>query len=141
MALQQSSELLEVFQGLYRAFERGDAAAALDLTSREEGVLSIGTDPGEWWSDYATLERVYYAQLGEMADLGMRIERGEPRCYQEGSVGWCADRARFVLPDGTEIPVRMTMVFHQEDGAWKIVQAHASIGVQNTEAVGRDLTT
>ena len=64
MALQQSADLRAVFLRLYQAFEHGDAALALDLTSREAGVLSIGTDPNEWWSDYATLERVYAAQLG-----------------------------------------------------------------------------
>jgi len=35
----------------------------------------------------------------------------------------------------------MTSVFHQEDGAWKLVQSHYSIGVSNEDVVGRELTT
>ncbi len=141
MALQQSSDLREVFLRLYQAFEHGDAALALDLTSREAGVLSIGTDPDEWWSDYATLERVYAVQLGEMRAAGVRFQPGDPQCYQEGTVGWCADQARIVLPDGTEQPIRLTAVFHREAGDWKMVQFHTSIGVPNAEAIGTDLTT
>ncbi len=44
MALQESSRLREAFLRVYQAFERGDASLMLDLTSREQGVLSIGTE-------------------------------------------------------------------------------------------------
>jgi len=64
---------------------------------------------------------------------------GDLRCYSEGSVGWVADRARFVLGDGSEIPFRFTAVFRREDGAWRMVQAHASLGVPNADVVGADL--
>lgn len=37
--------------------------------------------------------------------------------------------------------IRMTAVFHREDGAWKIVQCPASLGVRNAEAIGTDLIT
>ena len=70
-----------------------------------------------------------------------RFQPGDPQCYQEGSVGWCADQARIVLPDGTEQRIRLTAVFHQEGGDWKMVQSHASLGVPNAEAIGTDLTT
>jgi ketosteroid isomerase-like protein len=39
-------------------------------------------------------------------------------------------------PDGTEIEFRMTAVFHNENGQWKVVQQHASVGVPN-EALQR----
>ena len=44
------------------------------------------------------------------------------------------------LPDGTEIPFRITGVYHQENGEWKVVQWHASIGISNEEAIGQELT-
>ncbi len=141
MALQQSDELREVFLRLYQAFEQGDADLALVLTSQEQGVLNIGTDPDEWWSDYATFERVARAQLREMRDAGVRFQPGDPQCYQEGTVGWCADRARIMLPDGTEQAMRLTVVFHQEGDEWKLVQSHSSFGVRNEASLGTDLTT
>jgi len=35
--------------------------------------------------------------------------------------------------DGRRVPVRLTAVLHQEDGDWKAVQSHASIGVPNEQ--------
>ena len=35
----------------------------------------------------------------------------------------------------------MTTVFHQEDGAWKVVQSHASVAARNEDVVGGPLTT
>ena len=61
--------------------------------------------------------------------------------YAEGSVGWIADQAEMVTPDGQTVPFRFTAVCHQEGGAWKIVQAHLSIGVSNEAAIGQDLPT
>ena len=41
-----------------------------------------------------------------------------------------------ILEDGTEIPTRSTAVFHREDGEWKMVQGHKSVGVSNEELFG-----
>src|SRR3712207_5896012 len=114
MALQASPDLREILLRLYQALQTGDASLALELTSREQGILSIGTDPAEWWSDVATLERVYAAQLPEMRAAGVTFQPGVVECYHEGSVGWCADRPRLLLPDGTEQAMRLTAVFHKE---------------------------
>jgi SnoaL-like protein len=48
----------------------------------------------------------------------------EPHCYEEGSMGWVADRPRAVLPDGT-ISTRLTgVVVRQEEGEWRLVHIH-----------------
>ena len=141
MALQQSTELREVFLRVYEGMETGDVGLILDLMSRDAGVLVIGTDPDEWWSDFATIEQVYTVQLNEMRESGVTFQTGDPQCYQEGSVGWCADRGTMVLPDGTQQPVRLTAIFHQEGGDWKMVHSHVSLGVPNEQAFGTDVTT
>jgi ketosteroid isomerase-like protein len=71
----------------------------------------------------------------------VQVSPGELRAYREGSVGWAADRPAFRLPAGPEFALRVTVVFHQEDGAWKIVQSHASVGARNEDVVGKPLTT
>jgi hypothetical protein len=38
------------------------------------------------------------------------------------------------------MPSRLTLVCQQEDGAWKVVQWHVSVGVANEELLGRELT-
>ena len=141
MALQQAPELREVFLRYYQAFEAGDVSQALELMSHDQGVLGIGTDPTEWWSDFTTLERVYTAQLAEMRAAGVRFRSGDPQCYQEGPVGWCADQARIILPNGTQQLVRLTAVFRREGDSWKVVQSHVSFGVPNADTIGTDLTT
>lgn len=65
---------------------------------------------------------------------------GQLQAYREGSVGWVIDRASFQLPDGTEVPFRNSAVFLQENGEWKVVHVHASIGVRNEELFGEDVT-
>jgi hypothetical protein len=72
------------------------------------------------------------AQVG----AGITVVPGDTRGYREGDIGWVASRAAFRLPDGTEVPARMTAVFRRESGDWKVVQGHASIGVGNEEATG-----
>ncbi len=141
MALQRSPELRELMSRFYDAMQTGETSRVLDMMSREEGVLSIGTDPNEWWSDLDTLERVYNAQISEMRDAGVRFQPGDVQCFQEGSVGWCADQPRIMLPDGSEQRMRITVVFHKEGDAWRMVQSHASFGVPNAQSLGSDLTT
>ena len=43
------------------------------------------------------------------------------------------------LPDGTAISMRSTLVFHRENGEWKLVQQHNSVGIPNEEVVGKAL--
>jgi ketosteroid isomerase-like protein len=136
--MERSPELEELTLRMYEAFSRGDSAFIEGLMSRREGVLTIGTDPDEWWGDYASLTRALRAQLEELARAS--IVPGAPRAYREGSVGWVADRAKFRLPDGAEVPFRTTAVFHQEAGEWRLVQWHTSLGVPNEQAVGKQLT-
>jgi hypothetical protein len=80
--------------------------------------------------------RILEAQAG----AGITGISGDLRAERNGAIGWVADRGRFKLPDGSEVPFRMTAVFHQENGAWKLIQEHASFGVSNGEAIGNALS-
>jgi len=70
-----------------------------------------------------------------MDALGGRLPflPGDPEAFEEGTVGWVADRPSFALPGMGTIPFRLTMVFHREDGEWKAVQSHASVAVPNED--------
>lgn len=130
--MQQSQELKDLMSRFYEAVSQGDVAFMERFISRQDDVLMIGTDPNEWWADSATITQTIKAQ----AQAGIQVVADDTQAYREGSVGWVADRLRFVLPDGTEVGFRWTAVFRQEDGEWKLVQGHASIGVPNEEAFG-----
>jgi hypothetical protein len=42
--------------------------------------------------------------------------------------------------DRWEIPFRNSVVLGREDGEWKVVHGHSSIGVSNEEMFGEDAT-
>jgi ketosteroid isomerase-like protein len=136
--MQQSKELTDLTNRFYQAAGAGDTAAFERLISREDGMLFIGTDPKEWWIGYDAINRAFRAQKAEMGG-GLPLVAGNPVAYAQGDVGWVVDRPKFKLPDG-EVGLRLTMVAHQEEGEWKIVQGHISIGVSNEEALGQELT-
>ena len=135
--MNQSPELRDLVLRTYDAVASGDASFFDRHLAHQEGVLIIGTDPNEWWTDPDTITRVFKAQVREMG--GLRVVGSDPQAYSTDTVGWVADRPTFRLPDGTDIPLRNTLVFVKEAGDWKLIHQHLSIGVPNQAAVGQDL--
>jgi hypothetical protein len=138
VTMKTSDELKEMTIRCLNAFT-ADVSYLTGHISPQDGVLAIGTDPQEWWSGHDTITEIFKAQSEAMQ--GMAVVGIEPEAYSEGSVGWAAASPIFQLPDGTELPFRLTVVYHQEDGEWKVVQWHASLGVANEEAIGEELPT
>ena len=132
--MEQSSELKELYLRICEALSSGDYSFFEDYFSQEAGVLAIGTDPTEWWSGYATITKVFTAQLKEMG--GFQILADTPQAYRDGSIGWIAGHPILKLPYGKEMPVRLTAVFQKEQNGWKIVQWHFSIGIPNEDSIG-----
>jgi hypothetical protein len=134
-AMKRSADLAAATQKFYDAFSTGDAETVTGLMSTADGLLFIGTDPSEWLTDHASVTALLAAQVG----AGLKVRGGDIQAFEEGAAGWVADRGAFILPDGSEVPFRLTAVFHKQDGAWRIVQAHASFPVSNEDAVGVEL--
>lgn len=137
--MEPAAELKKIVLDIYEALTKGHAEPIEELISREDGLVLIGTDPEEWWVDAETFRGVLRKQIQEMGD-GIALVAGELTAYREGTVGWVADRPTLHMPDGSKVPLRYTFAFHQEDGQWKVVQWHLSIGVPNEAALGRTLT-
>ena len=137
--MEQSTELKELYLQSCEAISSGDYSFFERYFSQKDGVLAIGTDPTEWWAGYATITRVFKAQLKEMG--GFQILADTPQAYRDGSIGWVAGQPTLILPDGTEMTVRLTAVFQKEQNDWKIVQWHFSTGISNEDLTGETLTT
>ncbi len=133
--MQRSADLVATTQKFYDAFSTGDAATVTGLMSTADGLLFIGTDPDEWLTDHGVVTDLLAAQVG----AGVKVRGGDIQAYEEGSVGWAADRGAFILPDGSEVPFRLTAVFHKQDGEWRMIQSHASVAISNEEAMGVEL--
>ncbi len=131
--MKPSPELRELLLSLYSALDANDVPAIERLIASREDTLVIGTDPDEWWSGHEAIARAFRTRR-RPASGAVRI--GNPRAFCQGDVGWADDRVRLALPDGREVPMRFSFVFIKEDGAWQIIQWHASIGVPNEAATG-----
>jgi hypothetical protein len=131
--MEKSNELKDFILNGYKAMRDGDVDWWERHLSKREGALMIGTDPHEWWAGHATIAKVTQQQIEAMA--GSIIE-GDPQAYVEGTVGWYADNVRWKLSNGRVLSARLTGVCTKEEGEWKILQSHFSIGVPNEEAFG-----
>lgn len=122
------SETLEcLVSALYEASVVGDLAFFNNLVSDADGVITIGTAPDEFWTGRSAIlqARESYARASSVS----AIIPGKMLAFTEGTVGWVVDRPRLRLVNGSEIELRFTAVFHVEQGQWKLVQQHVSVGV------------
>jgi hypothetical protein len=127
--VERAPEIEELLRDTIGALERGDIETIERRTSREDCVVSIGSDPSEWGEGHDEVMRLWRESSTE-GPLKVRSGLDDVAAYREGSVGWAAGRGWFEV-DGQRVPVRLTMVVREEDGGWKAVQSHASIGVPN----------
>jgi hypothetical protein len=131
--MERSVELRDIILAAFEDYSSDDASAIERHTSRQAEVRLIGTDPNEWFEG----EQAAEVLKREAQDPSFRVSSlDELEVFVEGSVGWASGRPTWMLEDGTEIPSRWTAVFHQEDGEWKLVQAHTSVGVPDEELFG-----
>ena len=132
--MERSTDLENLTRQLYEAVSRSDITFVQQQFRPGEGCVVIGTAPDEWWTDSRGAVNAMREQMKAVGNA-LRLVPGEVKAYQHGDVGWVADRPKFLLGD-TEVPCRHTAVFIREDGRWRIVQYHFSIGIANEDAFG-----
>ena len=128
---ERSPEIEQVLRDTIEAMVRSDVDELGRHTSRDACVISIGSDASEWAEGYDEIMRLFRDSTPE-GELGVRVGLDDIKAFVEGSVGWAAGHGYFEM-GGRRVAVRLTGVLHQEDGDWKIVQSHASIGVPNEQ--------
>ena len=131
--MQESPEVANALDTFVGRFSAHDPAGFADVVATCPGVSVIGSAPGEGEEDRESWISSYTQFI---AELGLRLEGGgSPRGWAEGNVGFALDEPRFVMPDGSFLPTRLTAVLHHEDEAWKVVHLHFSVGVPDEEAI------
>jgi ketosteroid isomerase-like protein len=133
-ALKPSAEMQELMARFYQAASTDDFENLDRLISKQAGVLWIGTDPDEWWAGPEAVLKAWRTQSAEMGGP-VRITGGTATAYRHGDIAWVSDRPTFHLKDGRMVPFRFTAVWRRESEGWRIVQAHASLGVANEAAL------
>jgi hypothetical protein len=131
--MEESTAVRDGLRTFYERFSAHDPDGFASVIAAEPGVSVIGTGPGEgeanresWISSYRSF----------ITELGLRLEAGpNPQAWSEGTVGFARDEPRFVMPDGSYLPTRLTAVLRLEDEIWKIVHLHFSVGVADEDAI------
>jgi ketosteroid isomerase-like protein len=121
-------DIEQVLRDNLAAMVRGDLDQVDRQLSRDPSVLSIGTDANEWAEGHDTIMGL----LRESApgELGFSAGLDDVKAFREGDVGWAVSRGYFEA-GGKRVHTRTTVVVHREDGEWKALHAHSSIGVPN----------
>ncbi len=129
--MQPSSEIGAITAAWFEAVSKGDPTWVDRHISQKAEVRLVGTDPNEWLAG----EQVAAFLKEEVQAMGnaVKVSMGELEAYQEGSAGWGLARPTLTLPNGKQISPRWSAVFHQEEGEWKLVQLHASVGISSNE--------
>ena len=125
-------EVRKVFDEMLEAQNAGDAGRLRSMLSERPDAVHIGTDAEEWWTSTQVVDAVAAAGGGD----GIRAVADDIDIHVQGDVAWAEGRGRFTSAGGGERPVRMTCVLIRENGQWKVVQSHASIGVPNADIFG-----
>ena len=125
--MKESAEVRDALFEFYDRLSAGDVARFDDLVSSDEATLIIGTAPGEFVRERDRLRFGFEAE-------GMRLEGGKEAVgYEEGALGWVVDEPVMHYPDGTSVATRLTALLHKEDGRWKLLHGHYSVGVPDEE--------
>jgi len=134
-----SKEIADVMKNFYDRWSVGDGAFLNDLLTKQGDIVFVGTDPKEWWQGRENVYKIVSTQFKEMA--GVTITPGRLSAYAHGDTGWAVDDPTLRMPNGTQASLRFTCVFERESGDWRLVHAHASVGVPNEDVIGQELTT
>jgi SnoaL-like domain len=125
--MKESQVVQDAMLHFYDRLSASDVGSFDQLVSSNPATVVIGTAPGEIVRERNRLRFGFETE-------GLRIEPGtNPTGYEEGSLGWVIDEPTFVFPDGTPMTTRLTSVMHWEDGLWKLVHMHVSVGVPDEE--------
>lgn len=125
--MRPSPEIRDLVMRNLRDFAAKNVQDFLDTLSHKPGMIFIGTAPTDWIDDPAAIATVMRSAIeggSGVMPANVRIEAS-----QEGTVGWAAYHWTAPLPNGTTLVFRSTDIWHQEDGRWKLVHTHLSVGV------------
>jgi uncharacterized protein (TIGR02246 family) len=125
-------EVRKVIEETLEALNAGDAARLRSMLSDRDDGVHIGTDGQEWETSKQVVDAV--AAAGGADDV--QAVADDIDIHVQGDVAWAEGHGRFTRADGAERLARMTWVLIRENGQWKFVQSHASIGVPNADTFG-----
>jgi len=126
--MESSPELENLIRRFYSQEGSGGLLEfARQLYSQHEGVILVGSQPGDIFEGHQAILAMY--QQADAMNLEIRVD--ELKAWQGGDFGWVVDWVTARLPEGLDLQIRHTYLFHREAGSWKIVHTHISVGIED----------
>jgi class 3 adenylate cyclase len=139
--MKESPELEALVRRLFKAaYIDHDVATVRNITQGpsdpSSGLRMILAADDEWFFE-PDVEYIVQ-RTREIATTGVEFDHIE--AFEQGDVGWFAASAILTRVDHEPSASRYTGIFVMEDGVWRSVQWHASLGVPNAEAWGVEIS-
>ena len=119
-----SLELAQRTRELYADLSTGHPQQASLLYSQEPGRVFVGLTGNDF---RAASDPRGVAREEFFVEPGSAIVAGDLIAFADREAGWVVDRPTIQLANGTEVHIRLTIVWRNEYGIWKIVHTHASL--------------
>jgi adenylate cyclase len=132
--IQPSPEIEAVFKRMWKAFVAQTEKPLFNIVSDDPSVRMILASDDQWYSGGATVASVL-AQRSRILGL-QRAEFDRIEAFEAGDFGWAAAELTTTIGDNEPIVFRNTASFVLDDGIWRLVQIHTSVGVPQADVVG-----
>ena len=137
--MESAPELVQLMERLFRSWGARDHQSLTEAITRSPGALVVRTDPEEWWNQAKDFAAVLRFQWQETPPFTFELERSLPG-RREQSAGQPPGSIS-TLKECPHVPLRSTVVFHEEGTYWRITQWHLSAAMANEQLVGMVLAT
>ena len=127
----KNAELL--IQKMWDSFIDGDIDAFSQTMSKDEDMVTFGTDASERWDSWQELENSVALQFDAFDVISVERKNKSLKISNSGNTAWFSETVdwEFLSNSKTEVvkDIRYTGVMEYRNGQWKIVQFHCSVGV------------
>ena len=127
----ENAELL--IQKMWDSFIDGDIDAFSQTMSKDEDMVTFGTDASERWDSWQELKDSVALQFDAFDVISVDRKNKSLKISNSGNTAWFSETVdwEFLSNGKTEEvkDIRYTGVMEYRKGHWKIVQFHCSVGV------------
>ena len=122
-----------LIQKMWDSFIDGDIDAFSQTMSKDEDMVTFGTDASERWDSWQELEDSIALQFDAFDVISVDRKNKSLKISNSGNTAWFSETVdwEFLSNGKTEAvkDIRYTGVMEYRKGHWKIVQFHCSVGV------------
>ena len=122
-----------LIQKRWDSFIDGDIDAFSQTMSKDEDMVTFGTDASERWDSWQELEDSVALQFDAFDVISVDRKNKSLKISNSGNTAWFSETVdwEFLSNGKTEEvkDIRYTGVMEYRKGHWKIVQFHCSVGV------------